>query len=171
MSAYARSASSPTPESTSQCGGSSGLWRGGIVLLVIGALVVVSLVIHKVHISQSADRVEIETPVGAIKVNQDEAHATGLPVYPGATAQKSQGANFEVSANGNSRRPGNREISLVGFRARRAKPGTQSGSARLPDGDSRRRTTTIRLTASRRIFPQAISRLWTITGRRPRRSR
>ncbi|MFZ0038627.1 MAG: hypothetical protein WAK91_14450 [Candidatus Acidiferrales bacterium] len=76
-----------------------GIVAGGIALLVIGALVVVSLVIHKVHISQSADRVEIETPVGAIKVNQDEAHSTGLPVYPGATAQKSQGANFEISSN------------------------------------------------------------------------
>jgi hypothetical protein len=76
-----------------------GIVAGGIACLVIGALILVAFVVHKVHINQSADRVEIETPVGAIKMNQDEAHSTGLPVYPGATPQKSQGANFEISSN------------------------------------------------------------------------
>ncbi len=76
-----------------------GIVAGGFALLVIMGLMIAAFVIHKVHVSQSADRVEIETPVGAIKMNQDEAHSTGLPVYPGATAQKSQGANFEISSN------------------------------------------------------------------------
>jgi hypothetical protein len=76
-----------------------GIVAGGIAILVIGALMVVAFVIHKVHNNQSADRVEIETPVGAIKVNSDQAHSTGLPVYPGAAPQKSEGANFEISSN------------------------------------------------------------------------
>jgi|GEM_PF-674693 len=76
-----------------------GIVAGGIAILFIGGLMVVAFVVHKVHINQSADRVEIETPVGAIKVNSDQAHSTGLPVYPGATPQKSEGANFEISSN------------------------------------------------------------------------
>jgi len=76
-----------------------GIVAGGIVCLVFAALLIVAFVIHKVHVNESADRVDIETPVGAIKVNSDEMHATGLPVYPGATPEKSQGANFEISAS------------------------------------------------------------------------
>ena len=70
----------------------------GIVAIVIGALSLVGFIIHKVHITQSADRVEIESPIGAMKVNNQPV-PTGLPVYPGAAALKSEGANVEFSAN------------------------------------------------------------------------
>jgi hypothetical protein len=73
-----------------------------IVLVMIAGLVVVSALVHRVKVNARDNKVEIETPVGSLKMNQDSAHSTGLPVYPGATAEKSQGANFEVSANGKS---------------------------------------------------------------------
>jgi hypothetical protein len=73
-----------------------------IVLVMIAGLVVVSALVHRVKVSSVNNKVEIETPVGSLKMNQDSAHATGLPVYPGALPEKSQGANFEVSANGKS---------------------------------------------------------------------
>lgn len=73
-----------------------------IVLVMIAGLIVVSALVHRVKVNARDNKVEIETPVGSLKVNQDSAHATGLPVYPGATPEKSQGANFEVSANGKS---------------------------------------------------------------------
>jgi hypothetical protein len=73
-----------------------------IVLVMIAGLVVVSALVHRVKVNTRDNKVEIETPVGSLKVNQDSAHATGLPVYPGAMPEKSQGADFEVSANGKS---------------------------------------------------------------------
>jgi hypothetical protein len=73
-----------------------------IVLVMIAGLVVVSALVHRVKVNARDNKVEIETPVGSLKMNQDSAHATGLPVYPGASPEKSQGANFEVSANGKS---------------------------------------------------------------------
>jgi len=73
-----------------------------IVLVMIAGLIVVSALVHRVKVNARDNKVEIETPVGSLKMNQDSAHATGLPVYPGAMPEKSQGANFEVSANGKS---------------------------------------------------------------------
>jgi hypothetical protein len=73
-----------------------------IVLVMIAGLLVVSALVHKVHVNARDNKVEIETPVGNLKVNGENAHGTGLPIYPGATQEKSQGANFEVSANGKS---------------------------------------------------------------------
>ena len=73
-----------------------------IVLVMIAGLLVVSALMHKVHVNARDNKVEIETPVGSLKVNADNARGTGLPVYPGAQQAKSQGANFEVSANGKS---------------------------------------------------------------------
>lgn len=73
-----------------------------IFLVIVAGLLVVSALVHKVRVNARDNKVEIETPVGSLKVNQDSEHATGLPVYPGATPEKSQGANFEVSANGKS---------------------------------------------------------------------
>jgi hypothetical protein len=73
-----------------------------IVLVMIAGLIVVSALVHRVHVNTANNKVEIETPVGSLKVNQDSEHATGLPIYPGATPEKSQGANFEISANGKS---------------------------------------------------------------------
>jgi hypothetical protein len=76
-----------------------GIIGGGILLLVIGAFFVVLMVLHSVHVNQAGDRVDIETPVGAIRANKGGTHSTGLPVYPGATPIKSEGANVEVSSN------------------------------------------------------------------------
>jgi hypothetical protein len=76
-----------------------GIIGGGILVLILGALALASFIIHRVHVSQNADRVDIETPIGALKVSQDQPGATGLPVYPGAVLQKSEGANFEITTN------------------------------------------------------------------------
>jgi hypothetical protein len=73
-----------------------------ILLVIIAGLVVVSALVHRVRVNARDNKVEIQTPVGSLKVNQDSEHATGLPVYPGASLEKSQGASFEVSANGKS---------------------------------------------------------------------
>lgn len=74
-----------------------------IVLLIIGGLLVISALFHRVRVSSVNNKVEIQTPVGSLKVNQDSAHATGLPVYPGATPEKTEGANLEISGmNGKS---------------------------------------------------------------------
>ncbi len=73
-----------------------------ITLVIIAGLVVISVLVHKVRVNARDNKVEIETPVGSLKVNQDNEHTTGLPVYPGATLEKSQGVNFDVEANGKS---------------------------------------------------------------------
>ncbi len=54
--------------------------------------------IRHVHVNQTGKQVEIETPAGALRVNGDQAHATGLPVYPGAQPDKSEGSTVELSA-------------------------------------------------------------------------
>ena len=46
-----------------------------------------------------AEMIEIETPAGSLRVNGDQLHATGLPVYPGAKPMKSQGSNVEFAAD------------------------------------------------------------------------
>jgi hypothetical protein len=71
---------------------------GGFVVLVLGGLLVASLFIRKVHVSETGNQVEIETPAGALRVNSDQLHSTGLPVYPGAKEVKSEGAAVELSA-------------------------------------------------------------------------
>lgn len=77
-----------------------GIVGGGIALLVVLALVVAGVVMHHVKVRENAGKVEIETPVGAVRVisgDNDDAHSTGLPIYPGATRVKSEGANVELS--------------------------------------------------------------------------
>jgi hypothetical protein len=71
---------------------------GGFVVLVLGGLLLGSMFIRRVHISQTGKQVEIETPAGALSVNGDQLHSTGLPVYPGAQADKSEGSTIELSA-------------------------------------------------------------------------
>lgn len=74
-----------------------------IVLVIIGGLLVVSALVHRVKVNARDNKVEIQTPMGSLKVNQDSAHASGLPVYPGATPEKTEGANLEISGmNGKS---------------------------------------------------------------------
>jgi hypothetical protein len=75
-----------------------GIIGGGIALLVILGLMVASMVMHHVNMREKGDKVEIETPVGSIRVNSDDSHPTGLPVYPGAKRIKSNAANVELSS-------------------------------------------------------------------------
>lgn len=71
---------------------------GGFVVLILGGLLVASILIRHVHVNQSGKQVEIETPAGALRVNGDQLHPTGLPVYPGAQPDKSEGSTIELSA-------------------------------------------------------------------------
>ena len=75
-----------------------GIVGGGIALLVILGLMVAGVVMRHVHMRENGDKVEIESPVGSIRINSDDAHPTGLPIYPGATRIKSNAANAELSS-------------------------------------------------------------------------
>jgi hypothetical protein len=75
-----------------------GIIGGGIALLVVLGLVVAGVLVRRVNVKENGDKVEIETPVGSIRVNSDDSHPTGLPIYPGATRIKSSGANVELSS-------------------------------------------------------------------------
>ena len=76
-----------------------GIIGGGVVLLVLLGLAVAGMFIRRINVNDSGRKVAIETPVGAIHVNEDETHATGLPVYPGATSGgKDNNAKVELSA-------------------------------------------------------------------------
>ena len=75
-----------------------GIIGGGIVLMGILGLAVVSMFLRRVNIHDAGNRVDIQTPVGEIKVNGDEMHPTGLPVYPGATKSgDSKGGSADIS--------------------------------------------------------------------------
>jgi hypothetical protein len=76
----------------------AGIVGGSIALLVILGLIVAGVVMRHVNVREKGDKVEIETPVGSIRVNSDSPHPTGLPIYPGATRIKSEGANVELSS-------------------------------------------------------------------------
>jgi hypothetical protein len=79
-----------------------GIVAGGIVAMVIFGLALAGLFIHNLHIHEQGKNVEIQTPVGAIKVNKDGARSSGLPIYPGAKSSgDNENANVELSA-GNS---------------------------------------------------------------------
>ena len=75
-----------------------GIVGGGIALLVILGLMVGGVVMRHLNASEKGDKVEIETPVGSIRVNSDDPHPTGLPIYPGATRIRSEGTNVELSS-------------------------------------------------------------------------
>jgi hypothetical protein len=74
-----------------------GIVGGGITLLVFLGLILAGVFVRHIHVSETGDKVEIETPVGDLRVNQGELHATGLPVYPGAIAVKDKGATIQLS--------------------------------------------------------------------------
>jgi hypothetical protein len=76
-----------------------GIVAGGIVVMVVFGLLLASLFIRNLRVRNQGDNVEIQTPVGAIKVNKDVPRATGLPVYPGAkTSENNKNAKVELSA-------------------------------------------------------------------------
>ena len=76
-----------------------GIVAGGIVVMVLFGLALAGIFIRNLRVHNQGNNVEIQTPVGAIKVNKDVPRATGLPVYPGATSGgKDNNAKVEVSA-------------------------------------------------------------------------
>lgn len=77
---------------------------GCFAVLIVAALLLVRFFVHRVNIREAGNRVAIETPVGSINVNKADAHATGLPVYPGATVSTGNGGSVEI--NGSDTRVG-----------------------------------------------------------------
>ena len=76
-----------------------GIVAGGIVVMVFLGLMFAGLVIRNAHVSDQGKNVDIQTPVGEIKVNQNPNRASGLPVYPGATPSTEDGhTNVELSS-------------------------------------------------------------------------
>src|SRR5580693_5459997 len=75
-----------------------GIVAGGIVIMVVFGVALAGLLIHNLHVRNKGQNVEIQTPVGGIKVNNDATHATSLPIYPGSTSVDSHNANVEVSS-------------------------------------------------------------------------
>jgi hypothetical protein len=76
-----------------------GIVAGGIVVMVLFGLALAGLFIRNLRVHNQGNNVEIQTPVGAIKVDKDVPRASGLPVYPGATsAGKDNNAKVDLSA-------------------------------------------------------------------------
>jgi hypothetical protein len=61
-----------------------GIVGGCILLFIVAGLTLAGLFLRRVNVRNSGNSVDIQTPVGEFAVNKSE-HATGLPVYPGAT--------------------------------------------------------------------------------------
>ena len=75
-----------------------GIIGGGLVLLVFLGLVFASAVLRHIHMNEANQSVSITTPVGEIRVNEDELHPTGLPIYPGATPVSGNTRSVSISA-------------------------------------------------------------------------
>jgi hypothetical protein len=76
-----------------------GIVGGGIVVMVFLGLVFAGFVVRHSHVSDQGKDVDIQTPVGEIKVNQNPNHASGLPIYPGAApTAKDDHANVQLSS-------------------------------------------------------------------------
>jgi hypothetical protein len=76
-----------------------GIVAGGIVVIIFLGLMFAGLVIRNSHVSDQGKNVDIQTPVGELKVNQNPSRSSGLPVYPGATPSTEDGhTNVEVSS-------------------------------------------------------------------------
>ena len=70
-----------------------------IVIMILLGLTFAGLFLRRVNIRNDGKSVEIQTPVGQIAVNKGE-HATGLPLYPGATkytGDDPQGGSADIS--------------------------------------------------------------------------
>ena len=67
--------------------------------MVFLGLMFAGLVIRNSHLSDQGKNVDIQTPVGELKVNQNPSRSSGLPLYPGASASTEDGhTNVEVSS-------------------------------------------------------------------------
>lgn len=85
----------PTPQRNNLLWWLLGLLVAGIVILGVGGVLAARFFLRSVHVSQ--DRVEVQTPIGEIKVAKNVAADPGLPVYPGA-AMVEPGATVELTA-------------------------------------------------------------------------
>jgi len=76
-----------------------GIVGGFIVLFIFAGLTLAGLFLHRVNVRNNGNSVDIQTPLGEVKVNKDQ-HATGLPLYPGATkytGDNPQGGSADIS--------------------------------------------------------------------------
>jgi len=92
------SAPTPKPRPNNAIWWILGIIGGAIALLIAAGLIFAGYFIRHVSVNDSGKKVEIETPAGTLRVNNDETRPTGLPVYPGATPDKSEGTRVEFSA-------------------------------------------------------------------------
>jgi len=92
------SAPTPQPRPNNTIWWVLGILGGAVVLLIAAGLIFAGYFIRHVSVDESGKKVEIETPAGTLRVNNDETRPTGLPVYPGATPDKSEGTRVEFSA-------------------------------------------------------------------------
>ncbi len=76
-----------------------GIVAGGIVIMIIFGLALAGMFLHHVHVNGSDNKVDIQTPVGELKVNTDSARSTGLPVYPGAVLNEDKNKNAQIELN------------------------------------------------------------------------
>jgi len=68
----------------------------GFVATVLFGFLFASVFIRHFNVDEKRNTLEIETPAGAIRVQSDEKHSTGLPVYPGAQAVTDETANVDL---------------------------------------------------------------------------
>lgn len=67
--------------------------------MVFFGLLFAGFVVRHAHINEKGKNLDIQTPVGELKFDQNPSRASGLPVYPGATPLTNDGqANIEVRA-------------------------------------------------------------------------
>ncbi|MGC1170491.1 MAG: hypothetical protein WA886_16430, partial [Candidatus Acidiferrales bacterium] len=64
-----------------------GIVAGGIVVMVVFGLALAGVLIHNLHVRNQGRNVEIQTPVGGIKVGHEAT--VNLPVYPGSESADS----------------------------------------------------------------------------------
>jgi hypothetical protein len=77
-----------------------GIVAAGIVVMFLFGVTLAGLFIHHLKVHNSGDKVDIQTPVGALSVDKGGHHATGLEIYPGATSSSdNKAASVNLSAN------------------------------------------------------------------------
>lgn len=64
--------------------------------MVVFGLALAGVLIHNLHVRNQGRNVEIQTPVGGIKVGHEAT--VNLPVYPGSESADSHNANVELSS-------------------------------------------------------------------------
>src|SRR5580704_7525291 len=77
-----------------------GIVAAGIIVMFLFGVTLAGLFIHHLKVHNSGDKVDIQTPVGALSVDKAGHHATGLEIYPGASASSdNKAASVNLSAN------------------------------------------------------------------------